>query len=165
MSTVTEEKLMTIEEFVQLPHDGLLMELVLGKVIKMNLPYPYHGFVAGNIALLVGTFAKTNQLARMWTGDSGIITHRNPDTLRGADVAFISYRRLPAYSCPFPQGRYLDVVPDLVFEVLSPSDRWADVLEKMAEYLTAGVTVVCLVDPKSLTVMVYRGDGIAPDLR
>ena len=51
-------------------------------------------------------------------------------------------------------------MPDLVFEVLSTSDRWADVLAKMTEYLNAGVTVVCIVDPKSLTVMVYRGDEL-----
>src|SRR5262249_17022218 len=85
---------------------------------------------------------------------SGVVTERDPDSMRGADVAFYSYSRIP--KGPFPQHAYLTVVPELVFEVFSPSDRWPKVLAKVAEYLNAGVTVVCVVDPDSQTVQVYR---------
>jgi Uma2 family endonuclease len=50
------------------------------------------------------------------------------------------------------------VPPELVFEVLSPTDRWKEVLRKVAEYLNAGVICVCVVDPKQQTVMRYYHD-------
>jgi Uma2 family endonuclease len=56
-----------------------------------------------------------------------------------------------------PRG-YLNVVPELVFEVRSPTDRWSKMLAKVSEYLEAGVTVVCLVDEDTEKVHVFRVD-------
>lgn len=78
--------------------------------------------------------------------------------MRGADVAFYGYQRLPPG--PVPRDHLLSVVPDLVFEVRSPSDRWSAVLAKMTEYLEAGVTTVCVVDPESETILVYRDNEL-----
>jgi len=39
---------------------------------------------------------------------------------------------------------------------VSASDRWSQVLAKMTEYLTAGVTAVCVVNPRDQTAVVYR---------
>jgi Uma2 family endonuclease len=50
------------------------------------------------------------------------------------------------------------VVPELVFEVRSPTDRWSKVLAKVAEYLQAGVSVVCVLDEVSETVQVFRDE-------
>jgi Uma2 family endonuclease len=60
---------------------------------------------------------------------------------------------------PLPSG-YLGVVPELIFEVRSPTDRWSKVLAKVSEYLEAGVTVVCALDQASQTVQVYRADEL-----
>ena len=49
--------------------------------------------------------------------------------------------------------------PDLVVEVLSPTDRWPKVLAKVAEYLDAGTTVVVVLDDKRRLAHVYRDDG------
>jgi Uma2 family endonuclease len=56
-----------------------------------------------------------------------------------------------------PRG-YLDVVPDLVVEVKSPDDAWKSILAKVAEYLNAGVPVVCVLDPERLTATTYQPD-------
>ena len=88
------------------------------------------------------------------TNDSGVVTERAPDTLRGADVCYYSYSRLPAG--PLPRDSYFAVMPDLVFEVRSPSDRRSKVLGKVTEYLTAGVTAVCVVNPETETAIVFR---------
>ncbi len=50
------------------------------------------------------------------------------------------------------------MAPDLAAEVLSPSDRMADALAKVAMYLDAGVRLVWLVDPVSQTVTIFRPD-------
>jgi Uma2 family endonuclease len=46
----------------------------------------------------------------------------------------------------------------LVFEVLSPSDRWSDVQVKVAEYLDVGVRAVCVVDDDTRSIHVFRPD-------
>ncbi len=74
---------------------------------------------------------------------------------RSADISYYSYTRLPKGH--IPEG-YLDVAPELVFEVLSPTDRWKDVLTKVAEYLDAGVLCVCVVDPQREVFVLYYPD-------
>ena len=69
------------------------------------------------------------------------------------DVGFYSYSRVPRG--PLPRG-YLAVVPELVFEVRLPTDRWSRILAKVGEYLEAGVTLVCVLDEQTQTARVYR---------
>lgn len=74
---------------------------------------------------------------------SGVITGRNPDTRRAADLAFYSYRKVPRGTLS-PRESYLEVAPDLVVEVRSPEDRWPAILEKVSDDLKAGVPTVIL---------------------
>jgi len=147
-------RLLTVEEYVALPDDGPPTELVRGRVVEMTPPTIYHGYVCGNVLGIVRAFVRANKLGRAMSNDTGVITHRDPDTLRGADVMYYSYARLPAGS--LANVKYPPIAPDLIFEVVSPSDRWSQVLAKMTEYLTAGVTAVCVVNPRDQTAVVYR---------
>ncbi|MGH7201285.1 MAG: Uma2 family endonuclease, partial [Planctomycetaceae bacterium] len=88
--------------------------------------------------------------------DTGVITERDPDTIRGPDVWFIGYGKVP--KGPLPSERYLDIVPEIAFEVKSPFDRWSDLLAKVTEYLHAGVSVVCVLDPQTETARVFYPD-------
>ncbi|MGE0609122.1 MAG: Uma2 family endonuclease [Pirellulales bacterium] len=154
----TTETILTAEEFRLLPDDGGPSELYRGQVIDMNLPSPRHGQICGTVVYLLRRFLENHNLGRVVSNDSGIITEKNPDTVRGADVAFYSYARVA--KGPLPVG-YLKVVPELVFEVISPNDRWSDLLGKVAEYLKAGVVVVCVLDPDTETAHAYRADRVA----
>ena len=58
-----------------------------------------------------------------------------------------------------PDG-LLSVVPNLVVEVRSPSDRWGEIFTKVGEYLRAGVVVVVVLDPASASASVYRMEEI-----
>ena len=69
-------------------------------------------------------------------GEVGIFTGRNPDTIRGADVAFISKDRLA--QCSGKHG-FLEAAPELIVEVLSLSVRPRKVRQKLAEYFSIGV--------------------------
>ncbi len=146
---------MTAEEYARLPDNCVPTELVRGKVVEMNVPAPRHGEICSKVDRLVGNYVDEHDLGRVVVNDSGVLTQQNPDTVRGADVAFYSFTRVPRG--PLPAG-YLRAVPELVFEVRSPTDRWSWLLAKASEYLEAGVTVVCLLDQMSETVHVYRGN-------
>jgi Uma2 family endonuclease len=155
MATVAE-RLLTAEEFRRLPDDGVRRELVRGRVVRMNVPAPRHGQICGKVLRILGRFLDAHDLGHLVSNDSGVLTGRDPDTVRGTDVAFFSYQRVPRG--PFPEG-YLSVVPELVFEVRSPTDRWAEVVAKAGEYLAAGVGVVCVLDPGTQTAHVYGADA------
>ncbi|MEO8496340.1 MAG: Uma2 family endonuclease [Planctomycetota bacterium] len=155
MATVSD-KLLTIEEYSQLTDLDYPSELVRGKIVRMNPPQSRHGEVCNTAAFLLTSFVKGNDLGRVLTNDSGIPTEHNPDTLRGADVAFYSYSRVP--KGPIGDG-YIVIAPDIAIEVLSKHDRWPKVLAKVAEYLNVGVRVVCILNPNKSTIQLHRADG------
>src|SRR5437868_12784 len=156
MITATGERLLTIEEFAELPDRGRPTELIRGRVVEINPPYSYDGYVCGKVTLIIGGFIQANDLGYSTSNDSGVITEREPDTLRGADFTFHSYAKVPRGK--LPKRGYVDVAPDLIIEVRSPGDSWKYILAKAAEYLNAGVVIVCVLDPERETATVYRAD-------
>ncbi|SFH85516.1 Uma2 family endonuclease [Planctomicrobium piriforme] len=151
MATLTQ--LLTAEEYARLPNSGAVTELVRGEIVQLNQPSPRHGQVCGNAYFLIRQYLEQSPSGHLVTNDSGIITARDPDTVRGGDVWFVSYSKVPRGR--LPQG-YLRVAPDVVFEVKSPSDRWPQVYSRIAEFLEIGVSVVCLVDPDEEAVRTYH---------
>lgn len=154
MSTATAPKLLTAEEYAALDVDHAT-ELVRGVVVHMPPPKSRHGQICGRIVRILGNYCDQNSIGHVLSNDAGVITERGPDTVRGGDVLFYDYRRVPQGKLP---AGYLPVPPDLVFEVLSPDDRPNKVLKKVTEYLKAGVKVVCVLDPDDETLCVYRDD-------
>ena len=158
MAVAIAEKLMTAAEFLRLPDDGVSQELVRGRIVRMNMPRPRYGQICAQVVYLLRRHLDDHPLGHVLSNDSGVVTEHDPDTVRGADVAFYSYSRVPPG--PLPPG-YLTAVPELVFEVRSPTDRWRAVLAKVVEYLSAGVSVVCILDDPTDTVYVYTDDEAA----
>jgi Uma2 family endonuclease len=148
------QKLITAEEFFLMPDppDGSRQELVRGEIVAMPQPGFRHGLRQGQVLWLLKNFAMTNRLGRV-TVESGLVTERNPDTVRGPDVAFWSYERLPADQEPVG---YPEVAADLCVEILSPSNRPGQMREKVREYFGRGVRMVWLIDPEDRNVWVYR---------
>lgn len=146
-------KLITAAEFARMPDppDGSKQELVRGEVVTMPPTKGPHGFVQLNVGVILSGFVKANRLGWVVT-ESGTILERDPDTVRGPDVAFYSIARQPT----IPE-EWFEIPPDLAVEVLSPSDRRGRVREKIREYLANGVRVVWLVDPDARTVTAYTG--------
>jgi Uma2 family endonuclease len=85
----------------------------------------------------------------------GFTLHRDPDTVRGPDVAFVRKERVPD---PIP-ATFLEFAPDLVGEVLSPNDRPGEVLAKIGDWLDGGARLVWVIDPERRVARVYRADG------
>lgn len=155
MATATT--LLTAEEYAQLPPGDFPTELVKGIVEETNLPGVLHGSVCHRIGYLLQEHLDARAVGGLVTcNDAGIITQRGPDTVRGADVAYFGIDRiLPG---TVPKG-YAARPPEIVFEVLSPFDRWPRVLVKVGEYLAVGVDYVCVADPATRTVHLYTSEG------
>src|SRR5262245_27548909 len=139
MASAETLELMSAEEFGKRPDPGFPEELFRGRVVAMPVPDRRHGYLCLNVGRILGDFVAKAGIGRVMSNDSGIITGRNPDTVRGADIAFYSFDRLPKGALAPGYG---PEVPELVVEIRSPSDRWRDIHEKITEYLNAGVTTV-----------------------
>ncbi|MCA9027060.1 MAG: Uma2 family endonuclease [Planctomycetaceae bacterium] len=158
------QALVTAEEFKQIAidRDGLV-ELVRGEVIEMSRPGVKHGGVCAEITRHLGNWAAPKKLGRVIANDAGVQTEHNPDSVRGPDVFFIRMERLP--NGGYPDG-WLEVPPDLCVEVLSPNDRWSEVVEKISEYFRLGVPEVWVLDPARHEVQVHLNtNGLPRTLR
>ena len=155
MATAEMLELMTAEEFGRRPDPGYPEELVQGRVVAMSVPDRRHGYVCGRADRIFGNFVDASDTGRVICNDSGVITEREPDTVRGADVAYYSYSRLAKGKLPTGYG---PEVPELVVEVRSATDRWREILDKVAEYLNAGVGVVVVLDPEPQVAHVFSAD-------
>jgi Uma2 family endonuclease len=155
MSAPIATKRLTAEEFlewVQRPDNAnRWFELVRGEVIELPAPTKTHGVVCINIGRLLANFVWERNRGYVTSNDSGVILERDPDTVRGPDVAV--YEDAQTFEELHP--KYGEVPPLLAIEVLSPGDRVNKVLRKIADYLTNGVRLVWLIDPEERTVTVH----------
>jgi Uma2 family endonuclease len=119
----------------------------------MSRPGGEHGKVAMNTAFVLDSWARQGEDFEVLINDAGVVTERGPDTVRGPDVFVVRRSRLP--NNEIPKGNFL-VPPEVAVEVNSPSQRWSDVIRKVAEYLTCGVGEVWVIDTQHRRVHVYR---------
>ena len=146
-----QEKLMSGEELFHRP-DLEPCELVNGRVVPLMPTGHVHGFVESKLTRQLVAWVEGNGLGSVLSGEVGIYIRRNPDTVRAADILFISNDRFARQGA----SGYLDVAPELVIEVLSPDDRWTDVIEKIEDYFSAGVDRVWILDSKARKIFAYR---------
>jgi Uma2 family endonuclease len=149
---------MTAEAFCDWVHrpenENKWFELVRGEVIELPPPMKPHGVVASNIGRILGNFTVERDFGYVTGNDTGVILERDPDTVRGPDVAV--YEDAHDYAELHP--KYGEVPPRLAVEVLSPSDRADRTQHKIMDYLQTGVEMVWVADPENRTVTVYRPD-------
>src|SRR5207249_2861402 len=100
MSTPATETLLTAEEFARLPDDGVPTELVRGRVVPLTIATSRHGQICAEVARVVGNHTEAHHLGHLVTNSSAVITERGPDTVRGADIAFYSFTRVPPGRLP-----------------------------------------------------------------
>jgi Uma2 family endonuclease len=147
------ERLITADEFMRMadPPDGSLQELVRGVVVSSPPPMARHGICCSKVARLIGDYASRHDTGWATCNNAGFILERDPDTVRGPDVAFWSRGRVGK----LPDG-YFEVPPDLAVEVLSPSDTASKLQAKLLHYLKVGVRMTWVIDPEVGSVAVYR---------
>ncbi len=148
----TGQQLLTAREFEQMAFERPT-ELVQGEIKELEMPGRPHGVVCAAITILLGIWNRSAAWGKIFTNDSFVQTTRGPDSVRGPDVAFMRTDRLP-------DGRVtpesVEIPPDLVIEVLSPSDRWSEVYDKIEEYLSAGVCEVWIIDFEKRVLSIHQ---------
>lgn len=160
MTTTTSHSvtLLTADDLAQLPDDGFLYELDRGDLVRLPLSNFNSSHIAMKIGVALGSFAHAAGLGLVAGADGAFVLSIDPDTVRVPDVSFVRADRLPPVQ---DRNRFLRLAPDLAVEVVSPSDTTAETLDKVREYLDAGVRMIWVVQPGSRMVTVYAGDRTA----
>jgi Uma2 family endonuclease len=151
----TVPSVLTAEELLYLSLPDKQTELVRGTLVVREPPGYQHGVIAMKIARLIANHVHDRSLGIVVAAETGFKLLSNPDTVRAPDAGYISQGRAPA---PAPLG-YPALAPDLVVEVVSPSDRAGEVQAKVSDWLTAGSRLVWVIDAGRRRAIVYREDG------
>ena len=151
MATTTQP--LTAQELLEMPDDGFRYELVRGELRKRPLAGHVEGVVAAVVGVQIGKYAMESGLGGVYAAGTGFQLESDPDHVRAPSVAFI--RRERAEAARGMPG-FFPGPPDVAVEVISPTDRYTEVEEKVADYLDAGTLAVIVVDPRRRTVKVHR---------
>lgn len=143
----TEEDLMALDS-----DDRYQYELVRGELRQMSPASFKHGKLEALLIYAVMVYLKTNPLGDVVTGDTGFKLQTDPLTIRVPDVAFVAAERIPTETMP----AFLALAPDLVVEIVSPSETARSIAEKVSDYLQAGTQLLWLVYPEQQEVQEYR---------
>ena len=153
MATIQPERLLTAEEFFELPKDDGRYELVEGRLVRTPPEFFSSSMIAMTLATLVNAFVRQHKLGICGGEAGGVRTRSRPDTVRAPDFTFISKERLPPGGIPL---RWYPIAADLVVEVLAPTDRFVNMLRKVQEYLAAAVRLVWVINPSERSAVVFR---------
>ena len=118
---------MTAGELLMLPDDGRCRyELVRGKLIVVRPSSKKWVIVTERLGRRIGNFVEERGPGACGGADAGFRLFNHSDTVRSPDYGFVPAERIPAGEV---EHGYWPGAPDLVVEVLSPSNRPAEMME------------------------------------
>jgi Uma2 family endonuclease len=165
MTTLATPKLMTLEEFLALPEDGIERDLIRGRLRewgkRMTRRNRWHTRVEARLSHLLWVWLERQPEPRglIHAGEVGCILRRDPDSTVGIDVVYVSAEVAARNPDDTTQ---IDGVPVLAVEILSPNDTEKETNDKIDLFLEVGVNLVWVVDPRFRTIDIYR-PGAEPE--
>ncbi|MBH8576387.1 Uma2 family endonuclease [Nostocaceae cyanobacterium CENA369] len=149
-------------EQLQAEHPEWQMELVDGNILLMDPSDFVSEEIGAELIRLLGNWVRPRKLGRVTGSSAGFIlptleieNGKEADSekrnLRAPDVSFVRADRLKK-----SQRDFVELVPDLMVEIKSKSDRIKPLVEKIQLFLELGCAVGILIDPDKLTLTVYR---------
>lgn len=148
-SNITDDALLVMDE------RDCRYELVDGALISRQFKTALSGEISATFCAKIWIHISDCALGTVCGAGTGVIFGRQPDTVLAPDVAFIRSGRLPADR---DKRKFVETIPDLVVEVISPSERPGDISNKVTRYLDAGVQLVWVVYPDNRMISIYRAN-------
>lgn len=128
------------------------IELQDGNILIMGPSDIESSEIGAQLIYLLKLWVNPRKLGRIFDSSGGFIM---PNTdLRAPDVSFVAAERLKRTVRDFAE-----LVPDLVVEIKSKTDRISKLEDKIKLFLELGAKVGILINPDNLTVSVFRPNG------
>lgn len=141
----TPEDLLTMEDAIYELLDGELVERAVSRRSSET---------AGQCLYEFNGYLRQNPIGEAYAPDMTIAIFPDPNRARRADVSFVRNERLPR-----EDFGVLRIAPDLVVEVMSPSNSGSAMRAKVDEWLDAGVREVWVLYPGAREAYIYRSDA------
>lgn len=144
------------ELLVQSEQNGY--ELIDGRLVEKNMGWE-SSWIGGRLHRRLSNHCEPDNLGWAAPADAGYqcFPHR-PKLVRKADVSFIRHGRFPNDELPRGHSR---VAPNMATEVVSPNDEAEEIMERVSDYLKAGVQLIWVIYPRVRMAVVHRADGSA----
>lgn len=147
---------MTLEEYEAHPWGDEKVELVRGEVRMTPAPGLAHSRIVRNVFRILDRFVLERGLGEVFGDATGYVIPGLPHTMRVPDVSFVRAGRLQEEA---PHRGAAQVAPDLAVEVLSPSETWTAVMEKVDDLFAGGTATLWVVDARRRRVEVLTPLG------
>lgn len=144
-----EQGAWTLDDWMKLPSDGRKYEVINGDLHVSPAPRPAHQYALGRFFKFLSTFTDNAQKGETFISTIDVKLPQF-DVPFQPDLVFIAAENLSIIT-----DRWIEGVPDLVAEVLSPSNWIYDREDKMEIYETSGIPEYWIVDPRLKTVEIF----------
>lgn len=139
----------TYEDYRRLPDDGWIYEVIEGELYMSPPPIPIHQENSGNLYVAFHNYAKKHDAGKVYDAPIEVILANWANPVQ-PDIVFITKERLHIVKRSRIEG-----APDIVVEVLSPSNWLTDRREKFEIYAKAGVREYWIVNPNARTIELF----------
>jgi Uma2 family endonuclease len=147
-----DTKKLTYEAFLALPETKQRYDVIDGEMVVMSpSPTPKHQRIALNLSLQLAPFVRAHHLGELLIAPLDVLITRSPLQTRQPDLFFVSTSRRNIIG---PQQ--IEGGPDLIIEILSPSNTRADMDSKLQDYWLIGVQECWLVSPEARSIEVLQ---------
>jgi Uma2 family endonuclease len=144
-------------EFVECPENRERhFELERGSVVELPLGGVRHGVICANAAYMFGTFSKSTGCGFVCSNNPGFLVERNPDTVRGPDLAWFSGMLKIE-----DERRFSETPPALIVEVVEAHESVEAIVGRVREFLVFGTPTVWVIDPLTRSIKVFSSRGDA----
>jgi Uma2 family endonuclease len=148
---------LTYEDYLAMPALHQRYEIIDGELMMAASPIPTHQSIVGNLYWTLRQSVTPNGLGLVLMAPLDIVIRRDPLRTRQPDLLFLSAERTGITTGAQLTGmQLLSHVPDLVIEVLSPTNTRREVADKLEDYRSIGVREAWIVSPEAFTVEVVR---------
>lgn len=153
-AVATVPRVWTEEDVERLEREtGKRYELVDGIPQEKGPVSMEHSYLIAALNRRLGNYAADNKYGIVL--ESSAVYRMSEGNTRKPDVSFVAKERLPEKRLT---TKPFDGAPDLAVEVISPTDIWWEILEKLNQYFASGCRLVWLISPPDQRVLVYRAD-------
>lgn len=158
MRPISEHLVTRVKSYEELEH----LEIVEGEWIGLSdteeeiMGGEEHGWLETVLVTLITVHVMKKRLGRVYPGDTDFVLQGNANDIQyhcRPDVAFVAHKNV------VPSAGFVYAIPDLVIEIISPSEKKAKIEAKLAAYKRYGVKVIWHVCPKKQQVIVFSSDG------
>jgi Uma2 family endonuclease len=144
-------KHLTYQEYLDLPEMKARYSIVDGELVAEATPTPSHQALLLELLLKLSPFVRKRHLGKVFVAPLDIVIRREPLRTRQPDLMFISHWRRPVIGQEVIKGG-----PDLVIEILSPSNTRRSVKEKLLDYQRIGVREAWVISAEACAVEVLQ---------